>query len=101
VNSRSTAQIASQRQTYWDWRSAGNFILGGSGAGVLIYSAAGFGGRLLELLGAVLIAGGLLGVWSEIGRPWRHWPQCGSTSHGCVGSRPHWLSYTFTARPAC
>lgn len=71
MNSRSTARVASLRQTYWDWRSAGNFILGGSGAGVLIYSAAGFGGRLLELLGAALIAGGLLGVWSEIGRPWR------------------------------
>lgn len=65
------AQIASPRQTYWDWRSAGNFMLGGSGAGVLIYAATGFGGRLLDLLGAALIAGGLLGVWSEIGRPLR------------------------------
>ena len=73
MSAPSAAPIASARQAYWDWRVALNFILGGSGAGVLIYAAFAFdlGGRLLELLGAALIAGGLLGVWSEIGRPWR------------------------------
>lgn len=71
MSAPSTAHIASPRQTYWDWRSAGNFMLGGSGAGVLIYAATGFAGRWLDLLGAALIAGGLLGVWSEIGRPLR------------------------------
>lgn len=65
-----SARAARGRQTYWDWRAAGNFMLGGSGAGVLLYVAV-CGGRLLELLGAALVGAGLLCVWLEIGRPWR------------------------------
>jgi phenylacetyl-CoA:acceptor oxidoreductase subunit 2 len=71
VNTALSAPITATRQRYWDWRAAGNFTLGGSGAGVLIYAAAGSGAGLLDLLGAALITVGLLGVWSEIGRPWR------------------------------
>ena len=58
------------RQPYWDWRAASNFMLGGSGAGVLVYAAV-CGERLLGLLGAALVGGGLLCVWFEIGKPWR------------------------------
>ncbi len=58
------------RQPYWDWRAASNFMLGGSGAGVLVYAAV-CGERVLGLLGAALIGAGLLCVWFEIGRPWR------------------------------
>lgn len=58
------------RQPYWDWRAASNFVLGGSGAGLLVFVAVS-GERLLGLLGAALVAGGLLCVWFEIGKPWR------------------------------
>jgi phenylacetyl-CoA:acceptor oxidoreductase subunit 2 len=65
-------RVASWRQTYWDWRAAGNFAGGGSGTGVLLYAAVVSSTALsLGLLGAALISGGLLCVWFEIGRPWR------------------------------
>lgn len=64
------ARGALGRQPYWDWRAATNFVLGGSGAGVLVYAAV-RGARWLELLGAALVGAGLLFVWFEIGRPWR------------------------------
>lgn len=70
MNSASAAWVAPGRQRYWDWRAAGNFILGGAGAGVLVYAAVS-GERALGLPGAALIGCGLLGVWFEIGRPRR------------------------------
>lgn len=70
MNHASSAWLAGTPQPYWDWRAAGNFICGGSGAGVLIYGAAA-NARWLDLAGAALIAGGLLGVWFEIGKPTR------------------------------
>lgn len=63
------------RQTNWDWRAAGNFIGGGSGCGLLIFSAIasepGLAYRPLGSAGLVLIAVGLFCVSLEIGRPLR------------------------------
>ena len=63
------------RQTYWDWRAAGNFIAGGSGSGLLLITAiAGLQGgpvRWLTVLSLILVAVGLSLVWLELGRPWR------------------------------
>lgn len=67
-----SGRIAPWRQTYWDWRAAGNFIFGGAGSGTLFYTAAVPGAPpILGPIGAALVAGGLLCVWFEIGRPWR------------------------------
>jgi phenylacetyl-CoA:acceptor oxidoreductase subunit 2 len=64
-----------QRQTYWDWRAAGNFIGGGAGTGLLFFTAIAaqhdpvwLKGELLALL---LIAAGLGCVGLELGRPLR------------------------------
>jgi len=63
------------QQAHWDWRAAGNFMCGGAGAGLLVFTAlAGVTGlalTLLALAGMALIGLGLLCVWLEIGRPWR------------------------------
>ena len=70
-----TTRSGPRRQTYWDWRAAGNFIGGGSGGGLLflgaLAAAAGADFRPLALLGLCLIGGGLFCVWLEIGKPWR------------------------------
>lgn len=60
-------------QTNWDGRAALNFVAGGAGAGLLVAAtlAAPPGAALPWLLGAALIALGLVSVWLEIGRPWR------------------------------
>ncbi len=67
-------------QTNWDWRAAGNFMAGGTGAGLLISSAflaAPLAGsqplalNWLVFIGLALIGLGLLCVWLEIGRPLR------------------------------
>jgi phenylacetyl-CoA:acceptor oxidoreductase 26-kDa subunit len=67
--------IKPRRQTNWDWRAAGNFIGGGSGTGLLLFSAiTAVGGAfypLLFLAGLGLVGAGLLCVWMEIGRPLR------------------------------
>lgn len=67
--------IKSSRQKNWDWRAAGNFIGGGSGCGLLIFSAFVAGPdvayRPLGATALVLIALGLFCVWLEIGRPLR------------------------------
>ncbi len=67
--------IKPRRQTNWDWRAAGNFICGGSGSGLLLFSAIGTGPnpgyRPLALVALILIALGLFCVWLEIGRPLR------------------------------
>jgi len=63
------------QQQSWDARAAGNFIGGGAGCGLLLFSTlAGAQGGLRQALIVVallLVAGGLLCVWAEIGRPWR------------------------------
>lgn len=59
-------------QKHWDVRAALNFMLGGSGAGLMIWTA------LLEVgspypvaLSLALVGAGLLSVWLEIGRKLR------------------------------
>lgn len=62
-------------QLSWDWRAAGNFILGGAGSALLVL-------LLIDslpaqpqlwhgLLALALMGAGLGLVWLEIGRPWR------------------------------
>lgn len=68
-------KVAPTPQHYWDLRAAGNFILGGAGSALLAWTAVGSllgNGRGAALaLGTLLVAGGLLLVWFEIGRPER------------------------------
>jgi len=63
------------QQTNWDGRAAANFIGGGAGSGLVVYSAlAGTTGAALALLMLVALAcvgAGLGCVWLEIGRPLR------------------------------
>jgi phenylacetyl-CoA:acceptor oxidoreductase subunit 2 len=63
------------QQRSWDARAAGNFICGGAGAGLLVFTALsgaqGAAAALLTLVGLGLTGIGLLLVWLEIGRPWR------------------------------
>lgn len=63
-------------QVNWDWRAAGNFVCGGTGAGMLATAACGGWLGTLQFeaaTGAALaaIGIGLFLVWLEIGRPWR------------------------------
>jgi len=60
------------QQTSWDWRAATNFMLGGTGTGLMIASA------LVQerspypvIFALLLVAGGLGAVWLEIGRKLR------------------------------
>ena len=63
------------QQTNWDWRAAGNFICGGAGAGLIVFST--LSGAVepaftkLVLAGLALVGLGLFCVWLEIGRPLR------------------------------
>lgn len=60
------------QQTNWDWRAAANFMLGGTGAGLLIAAALALPApRPAILVALLLIAGGLGAVWLEIGRKLR------------------------------
>jgi phenylacetyl-CoA:acceptor oxidoreductase subunit 2 len=63
------------QQTQWDWRAAGNFICGGAGSGLIVFSALGGaqGAPAAALLfaGLALIGLGLACVWAELGRPLR------------------------------
>lgn len=63
------------QQTSWDARAAGNFVGGGAGSGLLVFSAVaapeGSLRGLLIVLALALVALGLLSVFAEIGRPWR------------------------------
>lgn len=63
------------QQTSWDWRAAGNFMGGGAGCGLLLFTAvSGVQGSLRQaaiVLALALVSLGLLCVWAEIGRPWR------------------------------
>lgn len=65
-------------QQHWDIRAAANFVLGGTGAGLLVawalLSPAAQGSpdwRLFALAGIALIGAGLGAVWLEIGRKLR------------------------------
>lgn len=58
-------------QRHWDARAAANFMLGGTGAGLLVAAALTGPSRALLLLGLGLIAAGLAAVWLEIGRKLR------------------------------
>lgn len=66
---------APSQQNSWDWRAAGNFIGGGAGSGLIVFTAlSGAHGPVLTALmagGLALIGAGLLCVWLEIGRPLR------------------------------
>jgi len=60
------------QQTNWDWRAAANFMLGGTGAGLII--AAGFvqdETHYPVMLALAMVAAGLGAVWLEIGRKLR------------------------------
>jgi phenylacetyl-CoA:acceptor oxidoreductase subunit 2 len=62
-------------QSNWDWRAAGNFVFGGSGAGLFAAAALAAGSGVAAsaplLGGMALIALGLTLVWTELGRPMR------------------------------
>lgn len=69
-------RIAPWLQTQWDRRAAGNFIFGGTGAGLAICAAAsalaaGAHPAPAYAVAGLSIAAGLSLVWLEIGRPWR------------------------------
>jgi phenylacetyl-CoA:acceptor oxidoreductase subunit 2 len=63
------------QQAHWDWRAAGNFICGGAGGGLIVFTVLSGTPRpaatLLLLAGLGLVGLGLLCVWLEIGRPMR------------------------------
>jgi phenylacetyl-CoA:acceptor oxidoreductase subunit 1 len=68
--------VAPWLQGHWDMRAAGNFMGGGAGAGLFLFTAlaATLSGGSLLLHGLValgLVGAGLSLVWLEIGRPWR------------------------------
>ncbi len=104
--------IASRRQAYWDLRAAGNFISGGSGAGLVAMAAlaalAGAPFRLALGLGLAGVLVGLSLVWLEIGRPWRalnvffHPRTSWMTREGIVAGLllPVGLAAGLTTRPA-
>jgi phenylacetyl-CoA:acceptor oxidoreductase subunit 2 len=62
-------------QKAWDARAAANFICGGAGSGLIVFTVAadarGSAMQALLLAGLALIGGGLLSVWHELGRPRR------------------------------
>ncbi|MGB2818684.1 MAG: hypothetical protein WBC37_15845 [Burkholderiaceae bacterium] len=63
------------QQTSWDWRAAGNFIGGGAGTGLVMFTAVsgvqGTVAAVLLLAGLALVGLGLTCVWAELGRPLR------------------------------
>jgi phenylacetyl-CoA:acceptor oxidoreductase subunit 2 len=59
------------QQQSWDARAAANFMCGGAGSGLIVFTALAGGPRWLLLVGAALVALGLLSVFLEIGRPLR------------------------------
>ncbi len=62
-------------QTSWDWRAAGNFICGGAGGGLIVFTvlagAQGIALAMLILCGLALVGAGLFCVALELGRPFR------------------------------
>ena len=69
------AAVSPRLQTKWDWRAAANFVLGGTGTGLMTaVSVAAISGTVFwpaVLLAMALVATGLICIWFEIGRPWR------------------------------
>jgi phenylacetyl-CoA:acceptor oxidoreductase subunit 2 len=59
--------MMSRLQTSWDARAAANFMLGGAGSGLLVFSTL-LPGRIPVLVALALIGAGLGAVWLEIGR---------------------------------
>lgn len=63
------------RQSAWDGRAAANFVCGGAGAGLIVFTALAGAPALanaaLMLTGLALVGTGLLCVWHELGRPVR------------------------------
>ena len=59
------------QQAHWDWRAAGNFMGGGAGGGLIVWSGLAGLPVLPTLVGLMLIGAGLACVWMEIGRPLR------------------------------
>ena len=83
------------QQKSWDWRAAGNFIDGGAGSGLIVFTALagsqGLASTILILAGLALIGFGLLCVWLEIGRPLR-------APHVFFNPRTSWMTReAFTA----
>ncbi|MCW5636768.1 MAG: dimethyl sulfoxide reductase anchor subunit [Rubrivivax sp.] len=58
-------------QAHWDGRAAANFIAGGAGSGLVVFTTLAGGPAWAHALGAALVALGLAAVALEIGRPWR------------------------------
>jgi phenylacetyl-CoA:acceptor oxidoreductase subunit 2 len=72
-------------QRHWDLRAAANFMLGGTGAGLVAVSALAAPSRVAIALGLALIAVGLTAVWLEIGRKLR-------AIHVFFNPRTSWMS---------
>lgn len=72
-------------QLHWDWRAAANFMLGGSGAGLLVASALADAAPATQLLALAMIAAGLAAVWLEIGRKLR-------AAHVFFNPRTSWMT---------
>jgi Fe-S-cluster-containing dehydrogenase component/DMSO reductase anchor subunit len=70
-----TRGVEPSQQQHWDWKAAGNFICGGMGSGLFLFTAvAGLHYRELVPLGVFalgLVALGLFLVLLKIGRPFR------------------------------
>lgn len=77
------------QQRHWDWRAAGNFIGGGAGSGLIVFSVLAGAQRPalagLLLVALALVGLGLLCVWLEIGRPLR-------ALHVFFNPRTSWMS---------
>jgi len=70
--SLTTPLSGGRQQRHWDARAALNFMLGGAGAGLIVFAAIiGLDGPWAVALALTLIAAGLGAVWLEIGRKLR------------------------------
>ena len=81
IEKDTTSPLNGPLQTFWDYRAAMNFIMGGIGSGLIVVTAlAGVDTQihsgdvpLLFVAGGLIIAIGLLFVFMEIGRKERFW----------------------------
>ena len=73
--------LVGKRQTFWDWRAAMNWCLGGLGSGLAASAWVAYViGQIsmqeihqLQLIAGVMMLAGLFFVWLKIGRRWRAW----------------------------